>query len=426
MTAKPPSTSAPDMAPEITLRACTADDWPAFIASMVTAFGNEMSPAGRASWERVIDPALMLAAVERDGVRETIVGTAGWLPFDMTVPGGEIPVAAVTMVTVRPTHRRRGILRRMMVRQFEDARAAGVGVAVLWASESVIYQRFGYGLAFQRGRIEIDPRRAAFKDDPGPAGSVRLVDEAEALAIVPAIYEPIRREIPGSFKRSALWWEQRTLSDPEAHRGTGGPIQRLILELDGRPEGYALYRVFSGFGPDSLPTHALEVNEALGSSPAATREVWRYLFSVDLIAKVRTHRLNAEHPLSLMLTDPRQLRMTVGDGTWARLVDVKAALEARRYPADGTLTFEVVDPLCPWNEGVWRLEGGPGGASLTRSAVPAELRLATADLASMYLGTVPCTRLLMAGRVDELAPGAASRADALFRSDVAPWCLDDF
>jgi predicted acetyltransferase len=413
------------IASEISLRACTADDWPAFVASMVTAFGNDMSPAGRASWERIVDPALLLAAVERDSGRETIVGTAGWLPFDMTVPGGEIPVAAVTMVTVRPTHRRRGILRRMMVRQFEDARAAGVGVAVLWASESLIYQRFGYGLAFQRGRIEIDPRRAAFKDDPGPSGQVRLVDEAESLASMTEVYERVRCEIPGSLKRSSLWWEQRTLTDPE-HRGTGGPIQRLILELDGRPAGYALYRVFPGFGPDSLPTHALEVNEALGTSPAATREVWRYLFGVDLIAKVRTHRLNAEHPLSLMLTDPRQLRMTVGDGTWVRLVDVKAALEARRYPADGALIFELVGPRCPWNEGVWRLEGGPSGASLKRSKASAELRLATAELASMYLGTVPSTRLLRAGRVDEPEPGAASRADGLFRSDAAPWCLDDF
>src|SRR4051812_24650463 len=98
------------MASEIGVRAITWDDWPAFVESMVTAFGAAMSPVSRAEWERVIDPALLLVATERGPARETVVGTAGWLPFDMTVPGGEIPVAGVTMVTVRPTHRRRGIL----------------------------------------------------------------------------------------------------------------------------------------------------------------------------------------------------------------------------------------------------------------------------------------------------------------------------
>jgi predicted acetyltransferase len=414
------------MTSQIILRATTADDWPEFELTMQSAFGNAMTDVGREQWRHFVDPSLMLAAVEQEAGRETIVGTAGWVPFDMTLPGGEIPVAAVTMVTVRPTHRRRGILRTLMQRQFDDAHTAGISVATLWASESLIYQRFGYGLGFVKGRIEIDPRRAQFLADPGPVGRVRLIDEDEALEILPGIYERVRREIPASFKRSRLWWEQRKLSDPPSLRGAGGPLSRMLLEIDGKPEGYALYRVFAGYDPNALPTHALEVNEALGTSPAATRDVWRYLFGVDLIHRVRTHRLCVDHPLGLMLTDPRQLRLTAADGTWVRLVDVKPALEARSYGAAGGVTFELQDEMCPWNEGVWTLEAGPDGARVTRSKSSPELRLSVAALSAMYLGTVPCTSLLRAGRVDELAPGAASRADGLFRSDVAPWCLDDF
>lgn len=414
------------MTSEIILRACTRDDWPAFEHVMLTAFGSPVSDDGREQWLKILDMSLLLVAVQREPSRETIVGTAGWVPFDMTVPGGEIPVAAVTMVAVRPTHRRRGILRRIMQRQFEDTHAAGVPVAVLWASESVIYQRFGYGLGYVKGRIEIDPRRAAFLGNPAPVGRVRLIDEAEALELFPPIYERIRPEIPGSFKRSQTWWEQRKLSDSPAHRGGGGPMLRAVLEIDDRPEGYAQYRVFPGYGPDSLQTHALDVIEALGTSPTATREIWRYLFGVDLIATVRTHRLCAEHPLTLMLTDPRRLRLTVGDGTWVRLVDVDKALAARGYQQEGTLTFDVVDDMCPWNAGVWTLEAGPGGARLKRSTATPQLRLAVADLGAMYLGTVSCTRLARAGRVDELALGAAALADGLFRADVPAWCLDDF
>jgi predicted acetyltransferase len=414
------------MTSEIILRATTADDWPQFELTMVTAFGNEMSDTGREQWLKLVDPRLLLAATECTDGRETLVGTAGWVPFDMTVPGGEIPVAAVTMVTVRPTHRRRGILRRLMQRQFDDLHAAGVAVATLWASESVIYQRFGYGLGFSKGRIEIDPRRAAFLGDSGPVGRVRLIDEAESLELLPSIYERVRRKLPGSFKRSQLWWEQRKLPDPPDQRHGGGPLFRLLLEIDGQPEGYALYRVFANWGKDALPVHVLEVSEALGTSPTATREVWRYLFGVDLIHRVRTHRLCVDHPLTLMLADPRQLRLTVGDGTWVRLVDVKAALEARRYAAVGSMTFELADEMCPWNAGVWTLEAGPKGAALKRSEASPELRLSARELSAMYLGTVPCTHLLHAGRLDELVPGAASRTDTLFRADVSPWCLDDF
>lgn len=410
----------------IALRACTDADWQAFETTMQSAFGNEMNDAGRQQWRRILNPDQMLVATEQDGAREAVVGTAAWLPFDMTVPGGEVPVAAITMVTVRPTHRRRGILRQMMRHQLDDAHQRGVPVATLWASESGIYRRFGYGHASTKGRIEIEPRRARFLGSPDPVGRARLLDEAEALDVLPEVYERARREIPASFKRPRVWWEQRKLPDLPVYRGGGGPMGRMVLEIDGRPEGYALYRIFPGFDDNALPIHALEVLEAVGTSPTATREVWRYLFGVDLIARVRTYRLNAEHPLSLMLTDPRQLRMTVADATWARLVDIGRALTARRYQAEEALTFEFIDDFCAWNTGVWTLDASPGGATLSRSEAGPMLRFSAAELASMYLGTVSCTRLLRAGRLDELAPGAALRADRLFWSDVAPWCLDDF
>ena len=166
--------------------------------------------------------------------------------------------------------------------------------------------------------------------------------------------------------------------------------------------------------------------EAVGATPAATREIWRYLFGVDLVARVRTHRLHAEHPLLLSLADARQLRASVRDGTWVRLIEVGATLEGRRYLSEGALTFQLADPFCPWNEGVWTLEAGPDGAKLRRSSASPDLRLSAAELSAMYLGTVKATSLLQAGRLDELTAGATSRADALFRWTTPPWCLDDF
>ncbi len=406
----------------ITVRACTAADWPAFVENLDVSFGGTMSEEHRTLWERHIDFPKLLAAEDQG----TLVGTAGWIPFGMTVPGGELPVAAVTMVTVRPTHRRRGILRQMLRAQFDDLHRRGIAAATLWASEAPIYQRFGYGLAYCKGRIDANPRRCTFLGNPEPCGQLRLLAEAEALELLPPVYERARLEIPGSFRRPHSWWETHKVNDPVASRHGAGAMVRVAWEQDGMIEGYALYRVQAGWGPDAISTHVLDVLEAIGTTPIATREIWRYLFSVDLVATVRTHRLHAEHPLFYALEDVRQLRMTTADGTWVRLVDATVALAARTYSAAGTITFELQDADCPWNAGVWTLEGGPEGGVLREATTAPALRLSAAELSAMYLGTVSCTALVRAGRIDELQTGAAAQADAMFRSAVAPWCLDDF
>ena len=43
-------------------------------------------------------------------------------------------------------------------------------------------------------------------------------------------------------------------------------------------------------------------------------------------------------------------------------------------------------------------------------------------LGSAYLGGFTWAQLARALRVGELRPGALARADALFRTDRAPWC----
>jgi predicted acetyltransferase len=415
------------MTSEIEIRTCTPEDWPAFNATMSAAFGDgPMSDEGEAQWKRVLDFDKMLVATDRSTGSEAVVGTAGWLPFDMTVPGGELPVAAVTMVTVSPTHRRRGILRQMMNRQLHDLHDQGIPVATLWASEPPIYQRFGYGLAFVKGRIDLDPRRAEFLGSAVPLGQARFVTIQEAKELLPEVYERARLGVPASFRRSPVWWEVQHLDDAPHRRRGASPMFRMVLEIDGKIEGYALYRITNQWGPNALPNHEVDVLEALGTSPAATRAVWSFLFSLDLVGRVRTYRLNALHPLFLGLSNLRLLQMVVGDGTWVRLVDVATALAARTYACEGTLTFELRDPVCPWNDGVWSLEMGPDGATVRQADATPELRLSAAELSAMYLGTIPCTALLAAGRLEELTPGAARRADLLFHSEVAPWCLDDF
>ena len=92
------------------------------------------------------------------------------------IPGGLIRAAGVTLVGVLPTHRRRGILRRLMQAQIDDIHERGEPMAYLWASEDALYGRFGYGIASFSGNVEIPRDRAAFHDDfqlSGKVGSSR-------------------------------------------------------------------------------------------------------------------------------------------------------------------------------------------------------------------------------------------------------------
>ena len=363
----------------------------------------------------VLPPERMLAA-RVDG---TVAGGAGAFPFELTVPGGRVKAAGVTVVGVFPTHRRRGILRAMMRAQLDQARESGEPVAYLWASEETIYGRFRYGLASLAGSFQLPRDRAAFAQPFEPAGRVRLVESDEALDLIAPVYEAVAAETPGMFTRTREWWNARALSDPEWRRGGGGELQRAVLELDGRPAAYALYRLHMSF-ESGVPTGFTNVIEAMGTTPEATREIWRFLFDIDWMSSIKAGLLPIDHPLFFLLAEPRRMGFRVGDGLWVRLVDVEAALAARSYGEGESVTIQVADAFCPWNEGCFRVPGGE------RTDAEPDLSVDVATLGSVYLGGFTFAELARALRLEELRPGAIARADTLFRADRAPWCPEIF
>jgi predicted acetyltransferase len=223
------------------------------------------------------------------------------------------------------------------------------------------------------------------------------------------------------FVRTPEWWRSRRLADPEWGREGGGDMVRALLELDGRPAGYALYRLHFSI-ERGIPSGFTSVIEAVGDSPTATRELWRFLIGIDWMDRVRAGLLPLDHELFLLLQEPRRLTFDQRDGLWVRLVDVEAALNARRYKPGEPVIVDVADEFCPWNAGTW--EVGPEGA--VRSSRAPELRLDASALGSAYLGGFTFGELTRAERVEELADGALDRADTLFRTDRYPWCPEIF
>ena len=407
------------------IRTATPDAVRSFLAPAMTAFGDEMSDAEFEVWNHLLEPDRLVAAF--DG--EVPIGTAAAYTFRMTVPGGEVTAAGVTAVGVEPGHRRRGVLRSLMRQQLDDVHGRGEPLAILWASESVIYQRFGYGLGAQNGSFEIDRDRTAWLRPWEPEGALRLVDTPEAIATFPQVYERMRAVTPGALSRSETWWRWGILHDAEHMRRGAGPKFRYLYEVDGVAEGYAIYRP-KGDWDDRGPKGQVLVVEAMAVTPRAERAVWGFLFGIDLMRTTKAGRVAVPHPLQLALADPRALGLTVGDGLWVRLVDLPAALAARRYGAADALVLQVTDAFCPWNAGRWRMAaaGEPGAAAATveRTEAPADLVVDTTDLAAAYLGAFTLSHLADAGRVEERTPGALRRADALFASARAPWCATIF
>ena len=402
----------------ITVRTCRPEHFPAALAPIWHYFGRAPTESDAARFAEVLPADRMHAAFDGDA----IVGGAGAFPFEMAVPGGRVSAAGVTVVGVLPSHRRRGVLREMMRAQLDGAREWGTPIAALWASEATIYGRFGYGLASLAGSIELARERAALGERAQPVGSIRLVAHDEALAHFPAVYDRVFAETPGMTSRSPQWWSSRRLLDLPERRNGGGELVRALLELDGRPAAYALYRHFQAWEHGSSAGW-IEVLEAMGDSPVATREIWRFLLETDWIATLRARLLPVDHPLFLLLAEPRRMRFTVMDGLWVRLVDVPAALAARSYRAGEPVVLELRDEFCPWNARRWRV-GGPAGVEATGDAP--DLALDVGALGSIYLGGFTFAQLSRALRVDELRESAIDRADAIFATNRAPWCPEIF
>jgi predicted acetyltransferase len=403
----------------------------AYLAPLELAFAEEIPEADWADLEAMTDPARVVAAFDGGAP----VGAGGAVPFELTVPGGRmVRAAGVTLVGVSPTHRRRGILRRVIAHLHQDARIRDEPVAVLWASEGAIYQRFGYGPATVQAEAEIDRTGAAFVSPSVPIGQVRIVEPAAAMEVIPPIYERIRQDRPGALSRDDLYWGRSMLADSEQRRQASGRKRLAVLDIDGRAEGYAIYRVKSewdGRGPKGV----LTVLEVVALAARAERELWRWLLDQDLMGSTRIVRGPVPHPLQLLLAEPRRLGLTVGDALWLRILDVQAAMGARRYGRPGTLTVGIQDPSIPSNDGVWVLEvpadaaAGPGSTlsgRLARTDTPPDLSMGIADLAAAYLGGVRIAELARVGRVEEQRPGAVALADAMLASDVSPWCSTGF
>lgn len=405
---------------ELVTRAVGEDELDTFFRAVFTAFGHDPSDDELAI-ERITAEHERTIAVFDD---DDIVATAGAFTFAMTAPGGvSVPTAGVTYVGVRPTHRRRGVLLGMMRRQLNDIHDRGEPIAALWASEAAIYGRFGYGLASQLLRVELDrvdaTVRADITDDPGVR--VRLVSPSTVTEEIERIEVQLAGRRPGSFVRDKRWIEA-LVQDPQSWRNGRSSLQCFLAEEGGRPTGYATYRTKGGsVQPYGLPDGEVVVQAQSALTPATNAALTRSLLALDLMRRVKWWNLPLDATLPHLLRDARQVRTTLLDALHVRIVDLPAALSARRYLTPVDVVLDVSDALCPWNGGRWHLVGGPDGATCEQTDAPAQVTVPIESLGAAYLGGTSLATLAASGRVS----GDPTTVDAVatsFGSLTPPWC----
>jgi predicted acetyltransferase len=364
------------------------------------------------------------------------VGTSCVFTRDVTlpgVPGGlapTVPLTAVSGVGVHTTHRRRGILSRMMGTMMSDAIDRGEPIAGLLASEAAIYGQFGFGWATSTVELSL-PRRTTHLTHDAPALDLVLCGAKEAESRLPKLFDRFRLQRSGQVDRNPAYWKN-VVADPKSMRPTG-TSERFFAVCD---DGYVAYRPSNHW--DSGNPNVLHLDELFGVSPDAEAALWQYLLSVDLVDTIVAGR-PVDEPIRWRLADPRSLAVTgLKDMLWIRVLDVPTALTARRYRTEGRLVLEVEpaptsvdkhgearpDPAA----GRWVLEVGPDGSSCrsARAGERQELRLGVSELGAALLGGQDLRSRASAARVAELVPGALERADAIFATTPAPFSSTGF
>ena len=399
---------------DLEIRPITDDEFNDWGRTIERAFGEDPSDEALARWRTIYGDDLSRTMAAFDGDR--IVGTNADFDLDMSVPGGEpVPCAGVTAVSVATDWRRRGLLRRMMRAQLERVHDLGEPFAALYASESPIYRRFGYGIAAPHCHYRIARHHAAIEHTPD-VSQVRLVDAQTALEAYPAIYEQVRELRGGMMRRNERWWRAVLEHDVPDDRGGYGP--RNLALLPGR--GYAYYRVKSDWDMQGAKG-TLQVDQLAAVDTEAELALWQFVFGVDLVGEIVAYMQPVDGPLPLRLTYRGRLAENLREGLWLRLVDVGAALATRAYDHDDRLVLEVRDDFCSWNAGRWSLEVLEGKAGCEETTAEPDLALDVSDLASLILGGLSPHQLARAGRIEEFSSGALTRARRMFAVDLAPW-----
>jgi predicted acetyltransferase len=356
------------------------------------------------------------------------VGTFRGIGVELTVPGGAaVPMDAVAGVTVAPTHRRRGLLSRMMAGELGAARERGESLAGLYAAEYPIYGRYGFGPAVESASWHLDARAARWTREL--PGTVELADLSSSYAEAADLYDQVRATAHGAISRTTAMWERALDLVPleDGDKPDKSVLNAFCRDADGRVVGYVRYKFVDDSWTNQRPSNTVEAFDLYAVNVEYEARLWQYLADHDWVAKVTASENRRFDELWRELLVNRRAAWSTDhwEGEWIRVLDPVAALSARRYEVPGRLVLRIADKD-GYADGTFLLEGGPDGATCAPTTESPDVTLPASVLGSVYLGGFSAARFAVLGLLDEERPGAVARFASMFHTALAPWSATDY
>lgn len=387
------------------------DDWPAICEADGLALGVSYTPEDVEAHRKMHNMSRF--RVISDGA--AVVAAAGSYAMDVTLPGGSVvPMGGVTWVSTAVTHRRQGLMHRVMDAVHIDIDQRGEPVAALTSSEGGLYGRFGYGIATQARSTSIDPRLIRIRSDIVIADNSTVhVDGDGAIELMADVWERFRRLRAGEVDRS-LATHDYLYAVRDKPVGNFGPAIYLA-----HADGFAVYRIEenSHYG---VPVHKMLITELAAVTPDAHAALWRTLLSTELVAEITATVVPIDDPLPFLLTDQRVVRTTdLKDRIWVNVRDPAIAFGARTYRTADRIVIEADGRR-------WAIEGGLDGGSCKLVRTRPDLVTTHAGFSSLLYGGVLPSGLVAGRRMTARTPQALARADLFFPTSLAPHCQTNF
>lgn len=393
----------------IEIRVPTLEEWPAVCYADARAFGVSYTPEDIEDRLKMHDLGRFRVAFD-DG---HIVGAAASYAMDVSLPGGAIvPMGGVTWVSTAATHRRQGLMRRVVGAVHDDIDARGEPVATLYAAEGGIYEHLGYGIGTRTLINSIDTRQAQMRAEYRTApGSVRFLEGDDAVPAVSAIWERFQKRRAGETGRTPevqhYLFEQR--SKPSESMS---PMAYLA-----HADGYVAYRIDSKWN-EGHPGGTLHITELAALTPEAHAALWQTLLSIDLVGEIRSRSIAIDDPLPFLLENPRAFRTCESnDGVWVNVRDIPVSFGARNYRTTDCIVVEVDGKR-------WAIDGGPDGGTCTAVRTRPDLVTSHAWFSSLLYGGMLPSALVAGRRMTARDEGVLARADVFFTTSLAPHCQD--
>jgi predicted acetyltransferase len=349
---------------------------------------------------------------------------AAW-PLEMYFSGAIIPVGGITWVSTHPLYRRHNCLRQVTETHFKRLHeTGGPAIIALQASLAAIYQRYGYAVVSTKNSYSIEPQYLRWVSTQSSDGQLREASEADIDSMV-AIYNRFAEPRVGFLKRG-----------PQMQNAPGNfsvlmvmppalPV-KIIYRESGQDLGYAIYSSLRDTSGGNPLGQRIVISDIAYLSPAAYHAIWSYFSHMDIINRIDWGKAPQDDPLPHLLQEPRKLNLTAADGLLGRLVDVERALPQRPYSDPGLLTFDVIDELCPWNQGSWSMEVSPAGNEIKHYTGKTQLTLPVSTLAMLFFGQINATQAAAMGRLEVNQLDKLALWDKIWRTAYRPACADVF